>query len=81
MHDSCMVTASKCVSNLRQAMISELFSKTHRHLPRPSNRAIAALRQHVRHLDLVVFGHRALNIIDRHQLILQREKVPQRFLN
>ena len=70
-----MISSTEGVSDFGEAVLRELLCNSHRHLSRSRDRSIAPLRHEVCHLNLVVLGDLALNVIKRHLLILQREQI------
>jgi hypothetical protein len=67
-----MITITKGIAYVGQAMLRELLRQSHRHLPRPGNIAAALFRMHVRDLDLVEFRNRLLDVVYGNLPVLDR---------
>src|SRR5690625_3772880 len=71
--DSGVVTTAKGFADLREAVVGQFLGQRHRHLARSRYRSAAPLGKQIRELDLVVFGHHALDVVYGDQLVLERQ--------
>ena len=70
-----VIPPAKGIADFRQTVIGQFLGQRHRYLTRSGHRARATLGEQIRHLDLVILGDRALNIIDADLLVLQCQQI------
>ena len=73
-----VVAAAEQLTDLGQALLGEFLGQVHGDLARPGDRGRALLAVHVGDLDLVVVGHRLLDVLHADLPVLDRQQVAQR---
>ena len=79
MQNSGVIASAEELANFRQAFLGQLFGQVHGNLPGPCNAGGSFFGIHVGYFDLVVVGHRFLDIFDRYLPVLDGQKITQRF--
>src|SRR5574343_1038272 len=73
-----VVAPAEQLANLGQALLRQLLGQVHGNLARPGNAGRALLAVHVGDLDLVVVGHRLLDVFHADLPVLDRKQIAQR---
>ena len=73
-----VVSATKQLTDFRQAFLGQFFGQVHGNLARSCNRRRTLFGIHVSDFDFVIISHGFLNVFDRNLPVLDGQQVAQR---